>query len=136
MLADLLHGTKSKIAQQECNQQREAEGKTQQPDGLLEPGLVYGAQQRGAHANMDRGKKLAIAFERNDHVEDLWAAEYLNQQLSRIVFEQRLVVGAHGHRGVLAAGVGAEQYIGLGVANVDVVDGRRVANRRVKRGLK
>ena len=53
----------------------------------------------------------------------------------RVGIEQLVVVGPHRQRLVFVVGVGAEQRDGLAVADVDVVDGERVAIDRLDHGL-
>ena len=76
---------------------------------------------------MHGGKGLAVALQRHHHVKDFGRTEDLLHQLKRIGVQQLVVVGAHRQRLVFVFGIGAEQRARLAVADVDVVDGERVA---------
>ena len=92
--ADLFHRTQRQIAEQEGRQQSGSQRKAHQRQRLTQPGRIDGAQQRGAHSHMHRGKGLAVALQRHHHVKDPGRTEDLPIKLNGIGVQQLLVVGA------------------------------------------
>jgi len=62
--ADLFHGAEGAVAEQEGGDEGGYQGKSHEGERLFEPRLIDGAQQRGADADVDGGKGLAVAVER------------------------------------------------------------------------
>ena len=84
---------------------------------------------------MDGGKGLAVAVEGHYHVKDFWRSEDLRNQVDLIRVEQLFEVGTVGQRLVFIVGIGAEDGVGLAVADVDVVDGERITVYGIDHGL-
>ena len=126
--ADLFERPQRQVAQQKSGNQGHTQHKFHQRQGLGQPWLVDGAQKGGAHADVHGGEGRAVAFDwRRRHVINLRRAENLPHQREGIGVQKLLKARTRGQRLVFVFRIGAEQGDGMAVADVDVVDGERVA---------
>ena len=106
--ADLFQGAKGEITEQESRHQRRRQRNAHQRKSRSQPRLIGGAQKRGAHSDVHRGKGLAIALQRHHHVEDPGRTQHDGHQLKGIGVAELAQAGTDGQWFIFVVGIGAQ----------------------------